>query len=527
MKSIKTKLVSVITLLIVIVLLVAAFLLIKQKERELNLELFENTNAFAQLTAGDIVEFYNLYLAENSFVYFNREIKTFFAQNPNVDQIEVISYAGDVLYDSVTEETKQYAGESRRVSDNQLLQVQSQAPSIATTDGRVLFLRDNGNGQLVFVNQDDQEMMPLVGNERIRNFTYLIDDAFAVVYHISYDKLDQKILAMRNNILVLAIFAACLAIILTWVMASRIVSPLKLLTRGAREIGDGNFLTRIEVHTNDELSTLADSFNQMASQLDENTKALVDKERLSKELELAAKIQKDILPKEIPKVKGLDISAGLIPAEEIGGDCYDFISLGNGKWIFYLGDVTGHGVPSGIVVSIANAMFFSASDKDDPQDILVAVNRVLKEKTTANMFLTLLLLCWDEKTQTMTYISAGHEPMIHYKAKENEVVLCDHGGIALGMFEDLEPHLQVKQVPLGEGDFLVLYSDGIPEAWRAPKDMYGMERFQLAVASCNNLERSSAIRNAILADVKEFMGGYKQMDDVTVMVVKHPGKERG
>lgn len=261
----------------------------------------------------------------------------------------------------------------------------------------------------------------------------------------------------------------------------------------------------------------------MAADLDISTKALVYKERVGKELELATKIQSNLIPKEIPKVEGLDISAGIMPAEEIGGDAYDFLFSDDDNLMFYLGDVTGHGVPSGLLVSIANAMFFEQVKLGNIKDIIVNVNRVIKAKSPANMFITLCLLNWDQKNKNLTYVSAGHERMINYKASDKSISLMEGGGMALGMFPDIEKMSKIQDAPLETGDCLVVYSDGIPEAWKNPKEQYGMDRFQEAVKKYGHLDTALAIRNAILQDVKEFIGDYKRADDITLMIMKRMG----
>jgi serine phosphatase RsbU (regulator of sigma subunit) len=295
---------------------------------------------------------------------------------------------------------------------------------------------------------------------------------------------------------------------------------LKKLTEGAGILATGDFKHRVEVKTKDELSTLADAFNKMAQELEISTKALVYKERVAKELELAAKIQKDILPKTIPKVPGLDISAGLLPAEEIGGDSYDFLKLSDDELLMYLGDVTGHGVPSGIVVSVANALIYNFANTSTIKDLLVSVNRILKEKTSSNMFMTLVMLKWIASQGKLKYVSAGHEQMVHFHAAEKKVTLTPAGGIALGMLNDISKTLNENEVLMEKDDTLIIYSDGIPECWKNEKEMYGMARLKRAVSEYSDLPTAFALRNALLADVKEFAGKYKQMDDITLIVLK-------
>ena len=152
---------------------------------------------------------------------------------------------------------------------------------------------------------------------------------------------------------------------LSFFVANRITKPIKKLTKGVGIIAKGDFQYRVKINTHDEIEILGDAFNQMAVDLDKSTKALVYKERVAK------KIQEDLIPKQLPIMEGLDISAGIVPAEEIGGDVYDFINKDDNNIMFYIGDVTGHGVPSGILGSAANAMFFSKAKDTSLKQIVI------------------------------------------------------------------------------------------------------------------------------------------------------------
>ena len=152
--------------------------------------------------------------------------------------------------------------------------------------------------------------------------------------------------------------------------------------------------------------------------------------------------------------------------------------------------------------------------------IIVDVNKVLKAKSPANMFLTLALLNWNKLEKRLSYVNAGHEQIIHFNGKSQVVSLLKGGGIALGMFPDISKMVEEQIIPLEIGDSIVLYSDGIPEAWKNEKENYGMDRFKSTVQQYGNLESATAIRNSILQSVKDFTGDYKQMDDITIMVIK-------
>ncbi|EKD63948.1 MAG: hypothetical protein ACD_51C00136G0001 [uncultured bacterium] len=183
--------------------------------------------------------------------------------------------------------------------------------------------------------------------------------------------------------------------------------------------------------------------------------------------------------------------------------------------------MTGHGVPAGIVASVANALLYSATNfTSDSKDILINVNDILNEKTAANMFMTMALASIDEKTGVLRYISAGHNQILKFNAAEKKVEEMPTGGIALGMVEDIGKTLNEVEVSMRTGDVLIIYSDGMPEARNMKDEQYGMPMFKRAVSEYCDLVTSDGIKNALLADVKEFMGKAKQADDMTIVVVK-------
>lgn len=526
MHSLKTKLVVVISILIVLLFSLTSFLLINEQQRELTGDIFMTARSFADLTSADLVANYNLYLPQKSFVYFNREVQDTFAKFSDLKALQIVSYTGELLYDSETELDKQYEGEVRMVKDDELLtQVTSKNPSVKTLDtDRVVYLKPDEECDFVCVDENEEIVEPLAADERIEYLVQPATDNSVVIYYISYDNLQSRINSAITRGVLMAVFGVLIGVLMAYFFAGSITKPLKKLTIGAGIIAKGDFKHRVQVKTKDEIATLAGAFNSMAKELEISTKALVYKERVAKELEIAAQIQLDLIPKVIPQVKGLDIAAGLLPAEEIGGDCYDFLKTDDENMLFYLGDVTGHGVPSGLVVSVTNALIYNYGHETNLKKLLTQVNKILKDKTSANMFITLVMLHWNSKLEKLRYVSCGHEQMIHFSMKDKKVNLTPPGGVALGMLPDISSIIKEQSVIMRPGDAIVIYSDGIPEAWKNEKEMYGMARFKRAVSEYSDLPTALAIRNALIADVKEFTAGYKQMDDITIVVIKKPLK---
>jgi len=516
MRSLKTQFIMAISLLIVAILTVNAFFIIQGKRSELNYDIYQNAKSFAELTAERVINNYELNYLSKSFVNFDRELGNIKALNEDISNIRITNYQGETLY--------QADGVADLALDGEMTErIQANLPSVKTLKtNRVIFLDKLSDGETKFVDINGQVVMSLLESEQVENIVYPYeDDKNTIIYDVSYENLVHRIEQTTLSIIVLTAFGVIVGVFVAMILSATITGPLKVLTEGVKVFAKGDLTKRINVKTKNEVGTLSKTFNQMAVDLEKSTQELVEKERMQQELSLASDIQKDLLPQKMPEYDGIDIFASVEPAEEVGGDCYDFIPLSEEKMIMYVGDVTGHGVPSGIVSAISNALIEGFSDLyKNLTDLTVKLNHVLKKKTRSNIFITMVLCIWDNSKKKFSYVSAGHEQIMIYNAKKKEVTLANPGGLALGMLPDISNVVKQEDIPLKKGDALLIYSDGIPEAWQTEKEMYGMDRLQDSLKKHGELESAELLHDAIIKDVRDFMGDYKQMDDITLMVVK-------
>lgn len=522
MRSIKLKLVIVVSILVVFIVSIASFLFVKEKKLELHQDIYMQARSFAELTADKVVDNYLTFWKSGGFVYFNRELVDIFAKNTDIDLIQVINYEGEILYDSGQDKDEPYVGESRRVEDKFLLErIQAKYSSVGLVGKeRVIYLAKSLDGIYETLDSEGNEIKPVDSKEQVSNVIFPIKDKYAVFYGVSYRHLNDRIRKTTERILLLMAFGVLVGLAVSYLFASGLTAPIIQLTQGAEAISKGDFKKRIKVRSKDEIGRLADTFNKMAEHLDKSTKAMLYKQRVTKELELAARIQRELLPSQVPKVEGIEIAAGLIPAEEIGGDCFDFIPIDKDNILVYVGDVTGHGVPSGLVVAIANAVVYSFARSKTVKDVLVNTNHILRQKTSPNMFLTMIMVKWNNLAKRLTYVSAGHERMLFYSIDEKKVHSAPGGGMALGMLPDISTLLEEREVKMKTGDLLVLYSDGITEAKNVGNEEFGVERLKRILRDCGMMQSAEAVKNAILSEVKQFIGSIKQADDVTLVVIR-------
>ncbi len=267
---------------------------------------------------------------------------------------------------------------------------------------------------------------------------------------------------------------------------------------------------------------LLSAFSDQAAVAIENARLIRQvkkKERMEQELKIASDIQKKLLPRRTPRVPGLDLYGWMHPAKQVGGDYYDFIPVAGGLLIC-IGDVSGKGVPAGLVMASARSALRSLAERVvSTREIVIALNRLLADDLDREMFLSLLLMRYDSESGVISYTGAGHEHIIVYKAEEDRVDIRKTGGMVLGLTNDIEEHVKEEQLKLDVGDALILYTDGVTEAVDEKNEQYQLERLAQAVKKCCERPPREML-HAILSDVLRWKGKAQQKDDITLVTAR-------
>jgi predicted ATPase/serine phosphatase RsbU (regulator of sigma subunit)/tRNA A-37 threonylcarbamoyl transferase component Bud32 len=245
--------------------------------------------------------------------------------------------------------------------------------------------------------------------------------------------------------------------------------------------------------------------------------------RMSAELEVTKQLQQMILPKqeELESIEGLDIAGFMQPADEVGGDYYDVLPQ-NGHVKISIGDVTGHGLESGVVMLMTQAAVrtLQESNQTDPVRFIDILNRTIyRNVQRINPYKNLTLSVLDYADGTLS-VSGQHEEIIVVRTGgQVELLDTSHLGLPLGIEEDIAEFIGQEQVQLNPGDVVVLYTDGITEAFDINQEQYGLERLCEVVS--RNWERSAQeIKQAVIEDVRRHIGSQKVFDDITLVVLK-------
>lgn len=239
--------------------------------------------------------------------------------------------------------------------------------------------------------------------------------------------------------------------------------------------------------------------------------------RMRDELQYARELQLSMLPERAPHLDWIDLGGTSLPATEVGGDYYDYF-VERDRVAVVCGDVAGHGMASGLVLSALRSGFTLLRDAlTDPAGVLRRLHDLVAETSRRRMLVTVTVVLFEREGKRATIASAGHPPVIVRKAT-GEVELIELYAPPLGV--KLPVTIPQVTVPVATGDVFVLHSDGIYESRNEADEMYGFERLMEVVRTHPKNATADSLRDAIIGDVERYRGKAPQADDVTVVVAK-------
>jgi serine phosphatase RsbU (regulator of sigma subunit) len=337
-------------------------------------------------------------------------------------------------------------------------------------------------------------------------------------------------------------------------LARSITGAVHELATGTEHVRRGDFAHRITVHSHDQLGDLADSFNSMTASVEDLLHEKAEKERLEQELRIARQIQMSLLPQGPLKLKGLSVTAHCEPAREVGGDYYDYLPLGDGRVGIIIADVAGKGTSAALYMAELKGLMLSLSRLyTSPRELLISANRIIAQHLDARSFITMTYAVVDMRARTLTYARAGHCPLIYLPgtgAAEGGRGKVEGGtgisreelggvgvqvravrraqihapdGLVLGLKIDngqrFESLLDEVTQPLGVGDVVLLFTDGVTEAMNADGEPFGEERLAALVEEHGELPFEE-LRERILREIHAFVGDTGLHDDLTLVLLK-------
>ncbi|MCK9150619.1 SpoIIE family protein phosphatase [Methanobacterium alcaliphilum] len=319
-------------------------------------------------------------------------------------------------------------------------------------------------------------------------------------------------------------------------MEKNITIPIESISHIAKNyISDSNGLTndnqiisKFDEYSADEseVGILALSFQKMIKDLKVYIKNLekvtAEKERINAELNVAQKIQADMLPKNFSTFSNsnqFDIYATNIPAKEVGGDFYDFFMVDDNHLAIVIADVSGKGVPAALFMVIAKTLIKNYTQLGKtPEDVFNTVNNQLYEGNDENMFVTAWMGILDIETGKFTYINAGHNPPLLKTGINEYKWLKSKPGFVLAGMENIK--YTQNEITINSGDRVFLYTDGITEAINCDDELFGESRL-LKVLSSEKDQSLKEILNYVKKEIDIFVEGRKQFDDITMLIMEY------
>lgn len=319
----------------------------------------------------------------------------------------------------------------------------------------------------------------------------------------------------------------CLAVFLVgllgiWGLGTYLTRPFEKLAEGLRRVKEGE--ASVPVFGKDEFGQIARAVNEITAGFKKSQKELLEQEKMRLELELAQEVQQALLPAEFPRIEGMEVAAWYQAAREIGGDFYDFFPVGENLVGVAVADVSGKGVPGALgMAMVRTALRLEAKGQTSTAEILCRVNRLAVEGIHKNMFVTIFLTLFDTESRRLVFSSAGHLPMIFYRAEAKKAFLFNPPGLPVGLVlpdgTTFEKKIGMQELQLEKGDFFVLFTDGIVEAADSGRNRFGIDRLVKLAEAAAQLSAEELIEQ-VKSELETFTGGNGRADDVTLVVVK-------
>ena len=242
----------------------------------------------------------------------------------------------------------------------------------------------------------------------------------------------------------------------------------------------------------------------------------LERQRIEQEMNVARRIQKALLPKEMPKLEDWELAAHYQPARAVGGDFYDFLMLEDGRQAIFIGDVTDKGIPAALVMATTRTLLRAvAKQETSPGEVLARVNNLLKRDMPRNMFVTCLYGILDPKSGQLQFANAGQN--LPLRRTRQGVIELRATGMPLGLLPDMV--YEEQEILVEPGECIIFYSDGLVEAHNADREMFGSPRLHRLLEG--EINDSATLLQCLLRALKDFTGEkWEQEDDITLVGLK-------
>ncbi len=324
----------------------------------------------------------------------------------------------------------------------------------------------------------------------------------------------ELLLAAFIVFLVLELFALVTGIILTRTITHSVAELYDATLR----IRKGDLAHRIRIERQDQLGALAESFNEMMGSVSELIDEQKQRQRLENEVSIAREVQRQLFPKQLPSIPGLELAAICRPARAVSGDYYDIIPLGGSRVGIALADISGKGIFASLLMASLQAALRSAASMNsnlDTAHIVERLNQHLFQTTSDDRYATLFYAVYDTETRILKYTNAGHLPPL--LVTDGRVQTLAEGGTVIGLIEDATYNQgSVQVIP---GSVLLVFSDGLTEPENVFGEEFGVERLRDELLRERNAP-AGKLAEDLIESAERWSGSAEQADDMTVVIAR-------
>lgn len=410
--------------------------------------------------------------------------------------------------------------------------------------GTDILMRKAENAPLIQLEGKDREILSILtetkidepaGTEHVVIYQPVKFETTVIGYAVlTFTKkfINEKIRGVERQAYILIAISLVIGLTLFMILINTMLNPIKVLVAGVRKIATGNLRYKIRLKTKDELEMLAGEFNTMTDELIKAQKEIVEKGKVEEQVHIAEGLQKNLLPDTFPVSDFYEVAGYYKAARGMGGDYYDVLDLKDrGKLGVTVADVSGKGVPAAVIMVIIRTIFHAvAKFVPTPDKALDVINKNLAGKAAGDKNATMFYYMYDFRTGDLVWSNAGHNPMLIYKKGLDKVTLHpaedagskpnEFGGVEgapIGVMA--ESSYTMVRTRLEEGDVVVLYTDGIPEAANTQNQFYTDAALYEAVRRFSPLPGKEILQNMV-KELEDFSKDAPQHDDMTIVVMK-------
>ncbi|HEX6324625.1 MAG TPA: PP2C family protein-serine/threonine phosphatase, partial [Vicinamibacterales bacterium] len=338
---------------------------------------------------------------------------------------------------------------------------------------------------------------------------------FGIARRIGDSVRDLRVAAGRDLATGLGVIG--LALVGIFPISGRLTRNVRKLHDGVNDLARGNYAARVDVRSKDEVGRLAAAFNQMAADIEQHQKLSVEQERLKRELELCRQIQNDMLPREPFRAAFADVRGISLPAREVGGDFFNYFTMGDGDLAVLVGDVSGKGVSAALTMANVQATLKARLPlMADLSELVDSIDHDFEKSSPRGVYATLFAAVLDSRTRILRYVNAGHHPQFVLRV-DGSIVRLPSTGMPIGMLPG--QGYVTKEIALAEGDLLFFYTDGAVETENDKGEMFGAERLEALLVAAHN-DGVDAVLERAEAAVRQFRGSAEPFDDATMMALR-------